>query len=99
MEVGEKCTVGEGAVVESNVVLEPGTVVPPYARIPAGQRWGGNPAVFIEELNGEAKDNIKDHAVKVGEQAQEHLLEFLPIGNTYVHLEDLEKAGVEAKQG
>jgi len=99
VEIGEKCTIGEGAVVESNVILEAGTVVPPYARIPSGQRWGGNPAAFIEELDDEAKDHIKDHAEKIGIQAQEHLVEFLPIGNTYVHLEDLEREGVQAKQG
>lgn len=99
VEVGEKCTICEGAVVESNVILEPGTVVPAYARIPSGQRWGGNPAVFIENLDDEAKDHIKSHAESVGEQAQEHLVEFLPIGNTYIQLEDLEKKGVKATQG
>lgn len=99
VEIGEKCTIGEGAIVESNVILEPGTVVPAYARIPSGQRWGGNPATYIEDLNGEAKDNIQGHAESIGIQAQEHLVEFLPIGNTYVHLEELEKEGIKAKQG
>lgn len=99
VEIGDKCTIGEGAVVESNVILEPGTVVPAYARIPSGQRWGGNPAAYIEDLDDEAKDHIKSHAEKIGLQAQEHILEFLPIGNTYIHLEELEKDGVKAKQG
>jgi carbonic anhydrase/acetyltransferase-like protein (isoleucine patch superfamily) len=99
VEIGEKCTIGEGAVVETNVILEAGTVVPAYGRIPSGQRWGGNPATFIENLDDEAKDHILSHAESVGTQAQEHLLEFLPIGNTYVHLEELEREGVKAKQG
>lgn len=99
VEVGEKCTICEGAVVESNVILEPGTVVPAYARIPSGQRWGGNPAAFIEDLDDEAKDHIKSHAESVYEQAAEHNVEFLPIGNTYVQLEDLEREGVKATQG
>lgn len=99
VEIGEKCTICEGALVESNVILEPGTVVPAYARIPSGQRWGGNPATFIEELDDEAKDHIKDHAEKIHLKAQEHILEYLPVGNTYVHLEELEAAGAKATQG
>lgn len=99
VEIGEKCTIGEGAVVESNVVLEPGTVVPAYARIPSGQRWGGNSAVFIENLDDVAKDHTKSHAEAVGAQAQEHILEFLPVENTNLHLEALESEGVKAKQG
>lgn len=99
VEIGEKCIIGEGAVVESNVILEPGTVVPEYTKIPAGQRWGGNPAVFIEELDDEAKGHIQSHAEKTALKAQEHLVEFLPVGNTYVHLEELEKKGVAATQG
>lgn len=99
VEIGEKCVIGEGAIVESNVILEPGTVVPAYARIPSGQRWAGNPAAYVEDLDDEAKDHIKSHAESVGLQAQEHIVEFLPIGNTYLHLEELEKQGVKATQG
>jgi len=99
VEVGDKCLIGEGAVVESQVILEAGTVVPPYTRIPSGQRWGGNPALFIEELDEEGKAHIQSHAEKIGLKPAEHLVEFLPIGNTYVHLEELEKKGVEATQG
>jgi len=99
VEIGEKCVIGEGAVVESNVVLDPGTVVSPYTRIPSGQRWGGNPAQFVEELDEEAKGHIQSHAEATALQAAEHIVEFLPIGNTYVHLEELEKKGVQATQG
>jgi carbonic anhydrase/acetyltransferase-like protein (isoleucine patch superfamily) len=97
VDIGEKCTILEGALVESNVVLEPGTVVPAYARIPAGQKWGGNPAQFIQELDDEAKDKIVSKAEAIAEQAQEHIVEFLPIGNTFVHLEDLEQQSAGAK--
>jgi len=99
VEIGARCTVMEGAVVESKAVLEPGTVVPAYSRIPGGERWGGNPASFVEVLDDEAKDHIRAHAEEVHLTAREHLLEFLPVGNTYVHLEDLEKEGVTATQG
>ena len=99
VEIGEKCTILEGSIVESNVILEPGTVVPAYSRIPSGQRWGGNPAAFIEKLSDEDRDHIKAHAEKIHEIAEEHILEFLPIGNTYVHLEELEAKGTKAVQG
>lgn len=99
VDIGERCTIMEGSVVETQVILEPGTVVPPYARIPSGQRWGGNPATFIEELDDEAKDGIEAKAAKIHLQASEHLVEFLPIGNTYVQLEELEKKGAQAVQG
>mmetsp|Transcript_6447 Transcript_6447/g.9435 ORF Transcript_6447/g.9435 Transcript_6447/m.9435 type:complete len:234 (-) Transcript_6447:93-794(-) len=99
VEVGDKCIIGEGAVVESHVILEPGTVVAPYTKIPSGQRWAGNPAQYVEDLDDEAKDHIQGHAEKIHITAQEHALEFLPIGNTYVHLEELEKKGVQVTQG
>ena len=98
--VGDKCTILEGSIVESHVILEPGTVVPPYARIPSGQKWGGNPATYIADLTPEEKGSIQHKAEKIHQEAWEHLKEFLPYGNTYLQLEELErKAGVEAKQG
>jgi carbonic anhydrase/acetyltransferase-like protein (isoleucine patch superfamily) len=89
--VGEKCTILEGAVVEANVMLEPGTVVPPYARIPSGQKWGGNPAAFVSNLTADELEDIKKTSLKTHQKAKEHLLEFLPVGNTYLQLEDIEK--------
>lgn len=96
--IGEKCTIMEGSLVESYVILEPGTVVPAYARIPSGQKWGGNPAKYIADITGDERDSIQAKARKIYEQAYEHMVEFLPVGNSYLHLEDLEKKGV-AKQG
>lgn len=96
--IGDKCTIMEGSLVASHVILEPGTVVPAYARIPSGQKWGGNPARYIADLTADEKDSIKKKAEKIHEQAWEHMAEYLPIGNTYLQLEDLEKKGV-AKQG
>mmetsp|Transcript_19141 Transcript_19141/g.41571 ORF Transcript_19141/g.41571 Transcript_19141/m.41571 type:complete len:233 (-) Transcript_19141:282-980(-) len=89
--IGEKCTILEGAVVESNVILEPGTVVPPYAYIPSGQKWGGNPATFVATVTTDEAEEIKKTSLEIHQRAKEHLTEFLPVGSTYVHLEDLEK--------
>lgn len=97
--IGEKCTILEGALVEANVVLEPGTVVPAYARIPSGQKWGGNPAKFISNLDADELADIKQKSLDINQQANEHALEFLPVGNTYVHLEELERQHAGAKQG
>lgn len=88
--IGEKCTILEGSIVESNVMLEPGTVIPPYSYIPSGQKWGGNPAQFIANLTADESEEIKKISLEIHQKAKEHLLEFLPVGNTYVHLEDLE---------
>jgi gamma-carbonic anhydrase len=92
VEIGDKCTILEGALVEHHVILKPGSLVLPYHRIPSGQKWGGNPAVFIADLTPEEKEHFQSTALKIHEQAKDHLLEFLPHGYTYVHLEDLEKS-------
>jgi carbonic anhydrase/acetyltransferase-like protein (isoleucine patch superfamily) len=94
--IGDKCVVNEGALIESNVILEPSTVVPPYARIPSNQKWGGNPAKFIADLTEDEVSSIQTKAEKIAYQAQEHQVEYLPIGNTYLQLEDLEKQAAAA---
>lgn len=89
--IGEKCTILEGAVVESNVILEPGTVVPSYAYIPSGQKWAGNPAKFVANVTADEAEDIKRKSLEIHQRAKEHLTEFLPVGNTYIHLEELER--------
>jgi hypothetical protein len=71
----------------------------PYQHIPAGQKWGGNPATYIADLTLGEKEHIKGVATKVHDTAYDHMLEFLPHGYTYVHLEELEKQNLNAKQG
>mmetsp|Transcript_15830 Transcript_15830/g.23973 ORF Transcript_15830/g.23973 Transcript_15830/m.23973 type:complete len:234 (-) Transcript_15830:626-1327(-) len=99
VSIGDKCTILEGSLIESNTMLEPGSVVLPYSRIPSGQKWGGNPAKYIADLTIAEKEAIKSNAEKTFQQAWEHLREFLPVGNTYVHLEELERKGVQTQQG
>ncbi len=89
--VGDKCTIGEGAMVETKVYLEPGTVVPPYARIPSGQRWGGNPAKFISHLDHDEEEAFEGLCEERQALAWEQLTEFLPVGATYLHWEELER--------
>lgn len=92
-DIGDKCTILEGAWIESQVILEPGSVVPPYTRIPSGGRWGGNPIKCLGQLGDGEKDGIKNKAMGRGVMAKEHAVEFLPVGSTYLHLEDLEREG------
>lgn len=97
--IGDGCVVGEGALVEEHAMVEPGSVVPPYTRIPAGEKWGGNPVQFIGKVTAEEK--IHNEAV-VGDlvvQAGEHIAEYLPYGYAYKQLEELEAAGKSATQG
>lgn len=49
--IGDKCVILEGAVIENKAQLLPGSVVPPGRLIPQGQMWGGNPCVYIKDLN------------------------------------------------
>lgn len=102
VEIGDKCTIMEGAIVENNTKLEAGTVVPAYGRIPKGQLWGGNPASYVRDLTeGETDEyRYKNNCKAIHAIAYDHMVEYLPVGNTYVQLEELEKmAGVEVKQG
>jgi len=97
--IGDGCVVGEGALVESFAYLEPGTVVPPYTRIPAGEKWGGNPASFVSKVDAEDKGHIEKITNDTIEQAYEHIAEYLPYGYQYKQIEELETDGKTATQG
>ena len=49
--IGDKCVVLEGARIEKGAQIAPGSVVPPGRLIPTKQLWGGNPVVFIKDLD------------------------------------------------
>ena len=96
--IGDKCVIMEGSLIDNHVILEPGTVVQPYQHIPSGQKWGGSPAKFIAELTPEEKESFKSKALQVHEMAKNHIVELLPYGYSYVHLEELERENA-AKEG
>ncbi|GMI01043.1 hypothetical protein TrST_g9308 [Triparma strigata] len=87
--IGEGTVIGSGSVISSNVILEPGTIVPEYSFIPGDQKWGGNPASYIEDLSEHATDDIQGHAKQVQLLAEDHFEEYLPYGNAYRHLEEV----------
>lgn len=100
VEIGDKCTILEGAIVENHTKLETGTVVPAYARIPKGQLWGGNPAVYRRELTAEEIDiqRYKSNCKAIHHTAYDHMVEFLPVGSSYMQLEEMEPAPGVANQ-
>ena len=49
--IGDKSVVLEGARIEKGAQIAPGSVVPPGRLIPTKQLWGGNPVVFIKDLD------------------------------------------------
>ena len=58
-----------------------------------------NPAAYIADVTANEAEDIKRKSTEIHQRAKEHLLEFLPVGNTYVHLEELERQQSGAKQG
>ena len=49
--IGDKSIVLEGARIEKGAQITPGSVVPPGRLTPTKQLWGGNPCVFIKDLD------------------------------------------------
>lgn len=90
--VGAGAVVMEGALVETTARVAEGSVVHPGRRIPAGQLWAGNPAVFVRNLTKTELAEASHHAEDMAEQAQEHAHEFLPFSAVYQSAEAL---GVE----
>ncbi|MBP77860.1 MAG: hypothetical protein CL926_01150 [Deltaproteobacteria bacterium] len=47
--VGARATVQPGVVIEENAVIATNALIPKYRTIPAGEVWGGLPAVMIRD--------------------------------------------------
>ena len=70
-----------------------GAVVHPGRRIPAGQLWEGNPAVYVRDLTKTELAEAEGHANEAAELASVHSDEFLPYTTAYNAAETL---GVDA---
>ena len=68
----------EGALVEKAAVVGAGAVVHAGRRVPSGQLWEGNPAVFVRELTKSELASAEDNAAAEGENAAQHAQEWLP---------------------
>jgi carbonic anhydrase/acetyltransferase-like protein (isoleucine patch superfamily) len=87
--VGAGAIVMEGALVEKHARLGEGSVVHPGRRIPSGQLWSGNPAVFVRDLSKTEIAEAEGHAQEVAQEAAVHAAEFLPYSTAYRQAEAL----------
>lgn len=81
--IGAGAIVLEGALVERGARIGAGAVVHPGRRVPAGQLWEGNPAVFIRDLTKTELAEAEGAAAEVADAAAEHAAEFLPYTTAY----------------
>ena len=81
---------GEEAGVAA--ALEAGTVVEPGQLIPSGQLWGGNPARYVRDLDGNEVLEIQTIAKNVYGVAADHADQQTPWGLDYVQAEALRRA-------
>lgn len=66
-----------------------GSVVHPGRRVPAGQLWAGNPAVYVRDLTKPEVAEAEGAAKAVAALAAEHAYQFLPYTTAYVQAEKL----------
>jgi carbonic anhydrase/acetyltransferase-like protein (isoleucine patch superfamily) len=90
--VGARSVLGAGSYVEANAALEAGTVVEPGQLIPSGQLWGGNPARYVRDLDGNEVLEIQTIAKNVYGVAADHADQQTPWGLDYVQAEALRRA-------
>ena len=60
-----------------------GSVLPQGARVPAGEVYGGNPAVFVRKLSKEQIEENEVAAEAISDLAAKHMDEFLPYDTNY----------------
>jgi len=95
--VEDSCLVGMGSVLspgsymEEMSILGAGSVLLPNQRVPHGQIWRGNPAVYYRDLTHEEEEMLEKSSIHYEALAGTHSEEF-PYYNT-VYL-DAEKKGV-----
>lgn len=88
-KIGAGAVVMEGALVEEHAQVADGAVVHPGRRIPKGQVWAGNPAVFVRDVSKDEMAAMEMEAEAHATLAEEHAHEFLPEGSAY---QDAERA-------
>lgn len=86
-KIGAGAVVMEGAVVEEYAEVAPGAVVHPGRRVPKGQLWAGNPAVYVQDLSKSDMGHHEEDAQAAADLAVEHATEFLPVGSVYLDAE------------
>lgn len=73
--VGMGCTVGKGASLGAGSALAAGSVLKPGVAVPAGELWGGNPAVKVGTVGADAAAGVVRTAEVTAELAKIHMEE------------------------
>ncbi len=76
--IGMGAVVMDGAVVESGAMVAAGALVAPRKRVPAGELWGGRPAIFLRRLKAADLAGFTDiarHYVELGAEYRQALSE------------------------
>jgi carbonic anhydrase/acetyltransferase-like protein (isoleucine patch superfamily) len=94
-KIGAGAVVMEGALVEEYAQVAEGAVVHPGRRIPKGQLWAGNPAVFVRNLSQTEMAAHEPEAEESADLAGEHAHEFLPYTTAYQQAEALALGSVD----
>lgn len=87
--IGANAVVMEAALVEKSARVAEGAVVHPGRRIPAGQLWAGNPAVYVRDLTKGELAEVEGHADEAADNAALHAREFMPHSEAYLAAEAL----------
>ena len=95
--VGDGCVIQEGALVEERALLEAGSVLAAGMRVPTGEVYGGNPAVFVRKVGPDEMQDLEDKATAISSLATEHADEFIPYGTNYQLREQMEGAAAREK--
>jgi len=74
--IGASSILLEGSLVEKAAQLLPGSVLHSGRRVPTGQLWGGNPAVFVKDLSKSELAVNEGLAAAEAENAIAHANEF-----------------------
>ena len=78
-------------------LLEPGSVLAAGMRVPTGEVYGGNPAVFVRKVGPDEMQDLEDKATAISSLAAEHADEFIPYGTNYQLREQMEGAAAREK--
>jgi gamma-carbonic anhydrase len=85
--IGDKCVILEGARLEKGCQIAAGSVVPPGRLIPTKQLWGGNPCVFMKDLDiGEVWSNYTRSYVNAS-MGDMHRYQYTTWRNAYMNNE------------
>ena len=79
----------EGALLEEHARVAEGSVVHPGRRVPAGQLWAGNPAVYVRDLTKAEIATAEGAAKDIAALAADHAYQFLPYTTAYTQAEKL----------